>query len=353
MLQIPRVYDSGAKPNVEVTNYTPTNQISYTSNFRNYELTNHLGNAESPESLRFGILTTIKDEKKQVSLNGTTVDYYEPIVITSNDYYPFGMVMPNRTFSLSSKSYRFGFNTQEKDDEVYGAGNLNTAEFWEYDTRIGRRWNVDPKPNVSVSPYATFENNPIWKNDIKGDSGVSVTLALTLGFSIAGNISEEIGFGFSTSEVDLIGIRNNEFFLFGNNLSTDKVHKRFYFGATFLGLGAYKEAEATRDAGQPLSSKPNVISNETNIVTPISKTNANGRGTQTKLEVGAKAAVLVGAEVSVQIPLSKPTPVNMKKVLSEAERGLHGSEGAKLLEMQKNMESLKKIKPTRRKVQGT
>jgi YD repeat-containing protein len=333
-----------AKPNVEVTNYTPSNQISYTSNFRNYELTNHLGN----------VLSTIKDEKQQIDANNDgIVDYYEPIVITANDYYPFGMVMPNRTFSLSSKSYRFGFNTQEKDDEVYGAGNLNTAEFWEYDTRIGRRWNVDPKPNVSVSPYATFENNPIWKNDIKGDSGVSVTLALTLGFSIAGNISEEIGFGFSTSEVDLIGIRNNEFFLFGNNLSTDKVHKRFYFGATFLGLGSYKEAEATRDAGQPLSSKPNVISNETNIVTPISKTNANGKGTQTKLEVGAKAAVLVGAEVSVQIPLSKPTPVNMKKVLSEAERGLHGSEGAKLLEMQKNMESLKKIKPTRRKVQGT
>ena len=108
MLQIPRVYDSGAKPNVEVTNYAPSNQISYTSNFRNYELTNHLGN----------VLATIKDEKKQVSLNGTTVDYYEPIVITANDYYPFGMVMPNRSFSLSSKGYRFGFNGKVDDKET-------------------------------------------------------------------------------------------------------------------------------------------------------------------------------------------------------------------------------------------
>jgi hypothetical protein len=150
-----------AKPNVEVTNYTPTNQISYTSNFRNYELTNHLGN----------VLSTIKDEKQQIDANNDgIVDYYEPIVITSNDYYPFGMVMPNRSYSLSSGSkYRFGFNTQEKDDEVYGAGNLNTAMFWEYDTRIGRRWNTDPKGNVFESLYATFGNNPILNNDINGD----------------------------------------------------------------------------------------------------------------------------------------------------------------------------------------
>jgi hypothetical protein len=39
--------------------------------------------------------------------------------------------------------YGFAFNGQEKDDEVSGAGNTMTAEFWEYDTRLGRRWNVD------------------------------------------------------------------------------------------------------------------------------------------------------------------------------------------------------------------
>ena len=114
MLQIPRVYDSGAKPNVEVTNYTPSNQISYTSNFRNYELTNHLGN----------VLSTIKDEKQQIDANADgLVDYYEPIVITANDYYPFGMVMPNRSFSLGGSNYRFGFNGKEKENDLYGTGN--------------------------------------------------------------------------------------------------------------------------------------------------------------------------------------------------------------------------------------
>jgi hypothetical protein len=47
-----------------------------------------------------------------------------------------------------------------------------TAEFWEYDARLGRRWNVDPKPMASISVYVCFVNNPIWFNDIKGDSSV-------------------------------------------------------------------------------------------------------------------------------------------------------------------------------------
>jgi hypothetical protein len=148
-----------AKPELEITNYTPSNQISYTSNFRNYELTNHLGN----------VLSTIKDEKQQIDANNDgIVDYYEPIVITATDYYPFGMVMPNRSFSIS-KPYSFGFNGQLRDNEVYGVGNLNTALFWQYDTRLGRRWNVDPKPRVGISDYSVMDGNPIWKNDVLGD----------------------------------------------------------------------------------------------------------------------------------------------------------------------------------------
>lgn len=55
-------------------------------------------------------------------------------------------------------------------NEIKGIGNSYTAEFWEYDPRLGRRWNLDPRPNVSISPYATLSNNPIWFNDIKGDT---------------------------------------------------------------------------------------------------------------------------------------------------------------------------------------
>jgi hypothetical protein len=41
-------------------------------------------------------------------------------------------------------AYRYGFNTQEKEDEISGsAGTHYSAEFWMYDTRTGRRWNLD------------------------------------------------------------------------------------------------------------------------------------------------------------------------------------------------------------------
>jgi hypothetical protein len=75
--------------------------------------------------------------------------------------------MPGRKYSVGS-AYRYGFNGQEKSTEI--TAGLTTAEFWEYDSRIARRWNLDPKPNISMSPYATFANNPIWISDNKGDS---------------------------------------------------------------------------------------------------------------------------------------------------------------------------------------
>ena len=72
---------------------------------------------------------------------------------------------------FSTKSvYPFGFNGLERDDEIAGKGNFNKALCLEYDTRFGRRWNVDPKPLESISSYATFSNNSIIYNDISGDT---------------------------------------------------------------------------------------------------------------------------------------------------------------------------------------
>jgi len=65
--------------------------------------------------------------------------------------------------------YRFSFNGQEKDDEVAGAGNSYTAEFWQYDSRLGRRWNVDPIVKPWQSGYSCFSGNPIWRIDPNGD----------------------------------------------------------------------------------------------------------------------------------------------------------------------------------------
>jgi hypothetical protein len=81
------------------------------------------------------------------------------------------MVMPERKYQ--GPEYRFGFNGQEKSSEIKGDGNSYTAEYWEYDPRVGRRWNLDPKQSIEQSLYASLNNNPIVHYDILGDSAES------------------------------------------------------------------------------------------------------------------------------------------------------------------------------------
>lgn len=79
------------------------------------------------------------------------------------------MDMPGRTFVIGN-GYRYSINGQEKTPEI--APNTTTAEFWQYDSRIVRRWNVDTKPNFSISPYNCFNGNPIWFSDLLGDTSI-------------------------------------------------------------------------------------------------------------------------------------------------------------------------------------
>ena len=56
-------------------------------------------------------------------------------------------------------------------NEIYGEGNSYTADYWQYDSRLGRRWNVDPKifKHAYNSSYLCFHNNPILFIDPQGD----------------------------------------------------------------------------------------------------------------------------------------------------------------------------------------
>ncbi len=74
----------------------------------------------------------------------------------------------HRFSSSEHADYRFGFNGMEKDDEVAGNGNSYTANSWQYDARLGRRWNIDPVVKQHESPYAAFANNPVWFIDPSG-----------------------------------------------------------------------------------------------------------------------------------------------------------------------------------------
>ncbi|NQY08370.1 MAG: hypothetical protein HRT71_02515 [Flavobacteriales bacterium] len=168
------------------------NVIEFTSGNKSFELTNHLGNVLATVSdLRIGFDAAyeyVGDEGTHVfrqtasqtsyesSADGTyttvapdgEISEYAAHIVSMQDYYPGGSAQPSRTFSASD--YRYGFNGQEKVDEISGNGNHNTALYWEYDTRLMRRWNQDPKPNPSISNYATFANNPIMYSDHLGDT---------------------------------------------------------------------------------------------------------------------------------------------------------------------------------------
>jgi RHS repeat-associated protein len=78
--------------------------------------------------------------------------------------------MPNRTYSLSSSKYRFGFNGKEKDNEIYGEGNAIDFGARIIDTRIGRWLSVDPKSAKLpyLTPYNYVANNPIRFTDPDG-----------------------------------------------------------------------------------------------------------------------------------------------------------------------------------------
>jgi hypothetical protein len=66
--------------------------------------------------------------------------------------------MDGRTISMDS--YRYGFQNQEKDDEMKGAGNMVNFKFRIHDSRIGRFFCLDPLAYKFPhnSPYAFSEN---------------------------------------------------------------------------------------------------------------------------------------------------------------------------------------------------
>ena len=76
--------------------------------------------------------------------------------------------MPGRSFNRNA--YRYGsVNGQENDDEIFVGA--STAMYWEYDSRLGRRWNIDPEYKLfpHESPYACFHNNPNFYSDPLGN----------------------------------------------------------------------------------------------------------------------------------------------------------------------------------------
>ncbi len=133
--------------------------------YRQYELTNHLGN-----------VTTILTGQKVPIVSGSTLIGYNPQIVQSLDYSPFGVT--RLSFDVTAMStthpvgggYRYGFNGMEKDDEVKGSGNSLDFGLRVHDPRLGRLLSLDPLSSsfASESNYSFSGNNPIYLIDVDG-----------------------------------------------------------------------------------------------------------------------------------------------------------------------------------------
>ncbi len=139
---------------IVVTDANASSQSTYTNAVgdKRYELSNHLGN----------VLSVVTDRKL---INNSI---FTPDVLTFSDYYPFGMLLPNR--HGNSAEYRYGFNGKESDNEIKGEGNSYDFGARMYDPRVGRWLSVDPlrKRAPGITPYRFGFNNPIRYQDPDG-----------------------------------------------------------------------------------------------------------------------------------------------------------------------------------------
>lgn len=137
--------------------------ISYLERQKQYELDNHLGN----------VLVTVSDGKTPFDTLRLhdTASYYLPIVVNAQDYYPFGMIQPGRSYTLTNdSSYKYLFNGKFHDDNIYGKDNSYDYGMRLYDPRLGRFMCTDPlfKKYAMLSTYQFASDKPIQAIDIDG-----------------------------------------------------------------------------------------------------------------------------------------------------------------------------------------
>ncbi|WP_298545838.1 RHS repeat-associated core domain-containing protein [uncultured Aquimarina sp.] len=167
---------------------------------KRFELSNHLGN----------VLNVITDRK----LLDDDLTTFKADVVAYNDYYPFGMLFPNR--HGSSNEYRYGFQGQELDNEIKGEGNSVNYKYRMHDPRVGRFFAVDPLANKypHYSPYVFSGNRVIDAIELEGLEPENkivgwrkfTKIESRLSFGLQGEINSIISIGGSVIDFDLFNV---------------------------------------------------------------------------------------------------------------------------------------------------
>jgi len=197
---------------VELTGLsTAPKLLTRTLGHKHYEGSNHLGN----------VLTVFADRKIPRDNNSDgVIDYFEPDVLSSSDYSPFGVVLDGREFGDSG---RYGFNGKENDDEVKGEGNSLDFGARIYDSRLGRWLSIDPfwKKYPFLSPYNYTIDNPIMLIDPAGEDIVVAFTGGVFGKNKLTNVKDDVKFAQANTGTTGAIVKDAQAFAEKNNIEFD------------------------------------------------------------------------------------------------------------------------------------
>jgi len=354
-LRVTEIYKYGSSllsikdARINVQNPTGGGRNNFVRGNDNYILTDANGNTKS----------TVSHKKMQHSIDGVTVSYYTAEVRTATLH---------STYGANAKTFNGGFlsanfNGQRKSTEI--GDDAQTALFWEYNGDVGRRWNVDPKPNKFLSVFACFEDNPIYKIDVLGDSGdipnkppyrktqpgsslaydtKSKNYKLSLKKSVEKNKTKQqpllsfsgsvtlgepgtvalkigvadikVGIQQSVKEIDIVGVRENIFIL-GGKSKNGTSFSRGGIGLNYVGYGS----ELTIEKSKNNNSNSSSLRRDTKLSVPfysITKSTFSNGKSENQSDIylfDFKFGFILGVDFNIKINIDDPTMVIPERTL--------------------------------------